>query len=677
MRCLPRRTSHLMAALMVAVTAAAQQQPKETPAAGAPQHGGASAAATRHPLDALSAAEYWTIYDVIRASGKTDTSTRFASVLLREPPKAEVLSWKPGSPMRREATVVLSKSGKTLEALVDVAGKKLISLNEVAGAQANFTMSDFEKSSDLALADSRFKSALAKRGLTDPNTLECLGLPPGYLDTPEQRGRRVAVVSCKDAHGVYESQGRPVEGLFAVVDLTAGKVLRVVDRGVVTVPTFQDFDPASLGEPAVSVAPLTVTQPAGPGFTLTGNEVRWQHWRFRTRIDPRVGVVINQAGWDENGRVRSVLYEGSLSEIFVPYMDPDEAWYTKTFLDAGEYSALGFLMSLRENVDCPSNSVYLEALVTTETGIPRRRPRMACLFEQAAGSAAWRHGDMETSVEGRGQRDLVLRSTATIGNYDYVLDWVFQQDGAIRVRVGATGMMEVKAANSRAVVMDGGARGSAVAEDKYGHFVAENTVAVNHDHFINFRLDLDVDGTNNSLESDQLVTQKLPANSARKSIWVVEPHVARSERDGMLDSHGDMPAVWRVINPGVRGPLGYPTSYEIRGHSAHSLLASDDWPQIRAGFSEHQLWVTPYKQDERYAAGVYPTLSAGPEGLPTWTKANRAVENTDIVVWYTMGFHHLPRAEDWPVMPTMWHEVEIRPFDFFPKNPAMDLPQMP
>src|SRR5690349_23524198 len=59
---------------------------------------------------------------------------------------SEVLAWKPGSPMRREAAVVLSKSGKTLEALVDVAGKKLISLNEVAGAQANFTVTDFERS---------------------------------------------------------------------------------------------------------------------------------------------------------------------------------------------------------------------------------------------------------------------------------------------------------------------------------------------------------------------------------------------------------------------------------------------------------------------------------------------------------------------------------------------------
>jgi primary-amine oxidase len=45
-------------------------------------------------------------------------------------------------------------------------------------------------------------------------------------------------------------------------------------------------------------------------------------------------------------------------------------------------------------------------------------------------------------------------------------------------------------------------------------------------------------------------------------------------------------------------------------------------------------------------------------------QANRPIENTDIVAWYTVGFHHVPRAEDWPVMPVMWHDFVIGPFDF-------------
>lgn len=84
---------------------------------------------------------------------------------------------------------------------------------------------------------------------------------------------------------------------------------------------------------------------------------------------------------------------------------------------------------------------------------------------------------------------------------------------------------------------------------------------------------------------------------------------------------------------------------------------------------------TPYRYDERYAAGDYPTLSTAGQGLPAWTKANRPIEQTDIVLWYTIGMHHMVRAEDWPVMPVLWHSFELRPFDFFDRNPALDLPR--
>jgi primary-amine oxidase len=37
--------------------------------------------------------------------------------------------------------------------------------------------------------------------------------------------------------------------------------------------------------------------------------------------------------------------------------------------------------------------------------------------------------------------------------------------------------------------------------------------------------------------------------------------------------------------------------------------------------------------------------------------------------------HHVVRAEDWPVMPTVWREFELRPFDFLQRNPALDVPR--
>ena len=66
-------------------------------------------------------------------------------------------------------------------------------------------------------------------------------------------------------------------------------------------------------------------------------------------------------------------------------------------------------------------------------------------------------------------------------------------------------------------------------------------------------------------------------------------------------------------------------------------------------------------------------------GAATWWRVShdRPIENTDVVVWYTTGMHHVVRAEDWPVMPVAWTTFELRPFDFFDRNPALGAPRKP
>jgi primary-amine oxidase len=64
----------------------------------------------------------------------------------------------------------------------------------------------------------------------------------------------------------------------------------------------------------------------------------------------------------------------------------------------------------------------------------------------------------------------------------------------------------------------------------------------------------------------------------------------------------------------------------------------------------------------------------GGAGLPAWTARDRSVVDTDIVLWHSFGVTHIPRPEDWPVMPVESTGFVLMPFGFFDRNPALDVP---
>ena len=643
--------------------------------------------AAEHPLDPLSFQEMWRVLELLRDAGHMDRDTRFSELTLLEPDKRDVLAWRPGAEMPRAAYAVVRQGGETYEAAVDLAAGRVASWKPLTGAQPAWTGDEFRAVVDKVLEHPDFIAGLEARSITDFTFLDCSTGPRGYFGTAEERGRRIGNVSCSESRGVRNSWTRRVEGLSAVVDLVAGEVLRVVDDGPVPVTdTVADFDRTTLAAPRKVPGPIDTRQPLGPGFELDGYQVRWQNWRFHLRPDQRIGLVLSLVRYQAqpDAAARSVMYQGHLSEIFVPYMDPSFAWYRRNFIDAGEFVAGGLAKPLLRGRDCPDHAVYVDTLISGGNGRPRTVQDTICLYERETGDPAWRHYASE-QPDSRRSRDLVVRTGAVVGNYDYLLDWIFRQDGSIEARVGATGILEVKAANaasakeSAAAGPTDAAAGEAPAaparEDAYGRFVDRNIVAVNHDHYFSFRLDLDIDGAGNRFVTDRLVTRKLPGGHPRRSLWVQEQRAAASEHDARLDIDLQRPALWRVLSTGRVNAAGYPTSFQLLpGRNANTLLSADDYPRRRAGFIDHHLWVTPYRVGERYAAGDHPTLSEPGLGLPEWTAADRPVLDTDIVVWHTIGMHHLPRAEDWPVMPTMWHGFELRPFDFFDRNPALDLP---
>ena len=174
-------------------------------------------------------------------------------------------------------------------------------------------------------------------------------------------------------------------------------------------------------------------------------------------------------------------------------------------------------------------------------------------------------------VWGRPTRELMLRTAAVIGNYDYLLDWRFQQDGSIRVAVGATGIIETKGVKTKTRASMAWAATQAGA-GRVRPLRRRQHLGVNHDHFFLFRLDLDVDGAEQHVHGGPVETTPIAGVDPPKKHLGGRALGGETEREAMMDMQLDKPAMWMFVNPNVHGPLGYPTGYEIMpGTTAASL----------------------------------------------------------------------------------------------------------
>ena len=201
--------------------------------------------------------------------------------------------------------------------------------------------------------------------------------------------------------------------------------------------------------------------------------------------------------------------------------------------------------------------------------------------------------------------------------------------------------------------------------------VAPGLVAPNHEHHMIFRIDMDVDGGTNRAVFDMIETRRLPRASARRSLWTVASHVVNEA--GPL-AHASHEGQLRIESTARRNAMGYPTSYLLYpGHGAASILDDNDPVQQRASWSAQPVWLSRFAPDQMYASGPYPNANPDTIGLREWTAGRQDIEDEDLVLWYDIGFRHIPRAEDWPSMPTVWHSFRLRPFNFFDGNPAMDV----
>ena len=640
----------------------------------------ASGAAAPHPMDPLSGDEIIAAATILLDAGAAQPGAIFQAVDLREPSKDAVLAFKPGQAPARRAIVFYRQNKRSFKSIVNLTDGTFTPPVEIprTDGQLGLTIQEIIDFS-FVIEDPAFRRAMARRGINKPDELAKVlvtPLTPGSFGLPEEQRRIVKAQMYNTAGAGINLFARPIEGVQAIIDLDDRKVLDVIDTGVVPVPSdTQDFDEATVGARfglRPPLKPIRVTQPQGRNFTVDGGFVAWQKWRFHVRFERRAGTVISLATYDG----RSVLYQGSLGEVFVPYQDPTTNWFYRTFMDAGEFGFGALSSPLALGLDVPENAVLLDGLISAAIPdpsvpvVPLPLPSVVGVFERLTGNPAWRHFEFLANglYEGRAEVELVVRMIAQVGNYDYIIDWIFTQHGSIRVEVALTGIDIPKGVRSTTVGDKTGAGDTA-----FGTLVAPHIVAPFHSHHFNFRLDVDVDGPSNSFVRGRLKTVTDLVGSPRKSIWVLEEQVLAREQDARLDDADD---VWKVVNPGRTNARGYHTGYALHAHShANPLLVKADFR--RAGFIEHALWVTAFDADERYAAGDTPNQNPGEPGLPQYVADNASIVNRDVVLWHTLTFHHVTAAEDYPVLPREHGAFELRPMNFFDRNPALDLRRAP
>jgi primary-amine oxidase len=632
--------------------------------------------APSHPLDALDASEITRSTAILRANGHVDDVTPILSITLEAPYKGEVLGWEPGKEISRHARAVVRRGGVNREFVIDLNANEITAVEEIPGpGQPPVVLDEVFRAIEIALGNEEMQEGLAKRGVTDLEKVFCAPRTSGNFGAAHEQTRRVVKVDCFDlANNASNVFAAPVEGLFAIIDLESREVLDVVDLGVVPVSQANYSLSPGAQTQLRDVKPVTINAADGGNISIDGWNVSWQNWRFHLRWDLRAGLIVSVAGYDDGKRLRSVLYQGNISEIFVPYQDPTEGWYYRNYMDEGDYGLGSMHSPLIAGVDCPPNALYMTPVMANTAGGADELTNRVCLFERPTGDATWRHFDLlSEDLDGRPNVELIVRFVATVGNYDYIFDWVFDNKGQITYRLGASGLDAVKGVKAQSLDDD-----SAATDTEYGPLIAPGLAGIHHDHFFSVRLDVDIDGTKNRFVRDRLVVDNQLGDSKRTSIWNTVRDVATTDSDAKFRLSYEEPSLWRVENSETENYLGYASSFALKpGGNARPLVDENDSPVSRAQFVNYHLWVTPFDRDEMWAAGHYSNQSLPGEGLPAWTANERNIEDTDIVLWYTLGFHHVPSTEDWPVYNLGWNGVTLRPYNFFDENPAMDLPEAP
>ncbi|MBV9576640.1 MAG: primary-amine oxidase [Gammaproteobacteria bacterium] len=629
-----------------------------------------------HPLDPLSPDEIQKACLLLKNKKALNEHYRFAIVRLEEPLQSEVLDSTQHPFLHRLAFLCVfdAKTNDTFEAIVDLSTEEIVNWESIEVkkppyGQAPILVEEFSKCERIVKADSTWREVMKKQGLTEEEIekVQVDAFSAGYFNDQDEAGKRVVHAVCYYRDKLSDNgYARPIENIVAVVDLINEKVIKTTmgDKNIPIPKHIINYDSAAYPHKREGLKPLEITQAEGPSFTVNGWEVSWQNWHFRVGFTPREGLILHDVGYQEENKKRSIIYRASVNEMLVPYADPNQSHFWKSAFDAGEYGLGTLAGSLKPNCDCKGHIYYFDVPMTDNDGNAFIKERAICMHEEDAG-VLWKHNGSAVNAanEVRRARVLIISFFSTVGNYEYGFFWHLGQEGSIKFEVKLTGIVQTAAIYS-------GMR------YQFGSLLTEELAAPYHQHLFNVRLHMMVDGINNSFSQSEF--SRLPINEINPygtAFNQVKKYFTQ-EDEAVCDAKAKTQRAWNIYNPSIVNDLGQTTAYQLEVPQAPLLLADDaSYVAKRAGFAKHNVWVTPFDPKEKYAAGNYPNQHAGGDGLPKYIQQKRSISDKPLVIWVTFGPTHTPRPEEFPVMPVSVVSIMLKPFGFFSRNPAMDLPK--
>jgi primary-amine oxidase len=615
----------------------------------------------RHPLEPLSAAEIRMVMAVIHGAADFGPKFLFETIELKEPPRGAIADYEAGkaSPREARANVFLDDAPGLWRLTVSLSDAAITAKAHFATKHPMIQLEQFMVIEDIVRAHPDFIAACARRGIPDMSMVCVDPWSAGNFGVAGEAGGYLSHTFCWLRLREHENfYAHPIEGINAVVDIKAGKVIRVDDYGVLPIPMAEyNYEAQFRTEFRAPMKPLDIVQPEGASFTLNGHALAWDKWSLVIGFNAREGLTLHDIRYDN----RPIVNRAALAEMVVPYGVPEGGHFRKNVFDIGEYGLGKLTNSLALGCDCLGNIAYLDVDLNTMTGDIFHIDKAICIHEEDNG-ILWKHWDFRTGrTEIRRGRKLVVSSIATVGNYEYASYWYFTQDGMIEFEMKATGIINTAACTPG-------------QPTKYGAEVAPGLQGHIHQHAFCARLEMAVDGPGNSIVECNSFAEEDPAKNPYGNAFYQQETVLKTELQAARKANAETMRYWKVINPNKLNHTGKPVGYKIYPQNVLASYLKPGSPSgIRSRFTENHLWVTKFDPEERYPAGEYMNHSDGKGGVADFVQQDRSLENTDLVLWHVFGVHHQPRTEDFPVQPCLSTGFKLMPSGFFDQNPGIDV----